>query len=238
MLQVLVVALEIFDLHRSMQDLFSCGMQKHSLVAACKLSQVWHVRSGPLTKDGTWALCIENTDSKPLDHQGSGSTQVSNTVNLINKTQGGSLYRTHSWLIVLVLQISRDLQATITLTQRRVPFNITLEFLVLLDELFLLLSLLCSICMSVIVSVAFVASSLSFMELCDFELENVCGMIQSSADSADWQRLSQVSEGPESDHSNMGRCRGNRSEILLGFILSASSLFLPFFFLNLVLMGG
>ncbi|OWK01644.1 MEP1B, partial [Cervus elaphus hippelaphus] len=51
------------------------------------------------------------------------------------------------------------------------------------------------------------SSSLSFMESCDFELGNVCGMIQSSADSADWQRLSQVSEGPESDHSNMGQCR-------------------------------
>lgn len=53
------------------------------------------------------------------------------------------------------------------------------------------------------------SSSLSFMESCDFELGNVCGMIQSSADSADWQRLSEVSEGPESDHSNMGRCRGS-----------------------------
>ncbi|KAM9676770.1 meprin A subunit beta isoform 1-T1 [Dama dama] len=53
------------------------------------------------------------------------------------------------------------------------------------------------------------SSSLSFMESCDFELGNVCGMIQSSADSADWQRLSQVSEGPESDHSNMGQCRGS-----------------------------
>ncbi|KAM9056273.1 meprin A subunit beta [Megaptera novaeangliae] len=53
------------------------------------------------------------------------------------------------------------------------------------------------------------SSSLSFMESCDFELENVCGMIQSSEDSADWQRVSQVPEGPESDHSNMGRCKGS-----------------------------
>lgn len=73
---------------------------------------------------------------------------------------------------------------------------------------------------------ALVASSLSFMESCDFELENVCGMIQSSEDSADWQRVSQVPEGPESDHSNMGRCKGNRSEILPDFTLSGSSLFL------------
>ncbi|XP_063133194.1 meprin A subunit beta isoform X2 [Rattus norvegicus] len=51
------------------------------------------------------------------------------------------------------------------------------------------------------------ASSLSFMDSCDFELENICGMIQSSQDSADWQRLSQVLSGPENDHSNMGQCK-------------------------------
>ncbi|NP_037315.1 meprin A subunit beta precursor [Rattus norvegicus] len=50
-------------------------------------------------------------------------------------------------------------------------------------------------------------SSLSFMDSCDFELENICGMIQSSQDSADWQRLSQVLSGPENDHSNMGQCK-------------------------------
>ena len=73
---------------------------------------------------------------------------------------------------------------------------------------------------------AFVASSLSFLDSCNFELENVCGMIQSSGDSADWQRTSQVPRGPESDHSNMGQCKGNRSEILLDFTLGGSSLFL------------
>ncbi|XP_045430541.1 meprin A subunit beta isoform X1 [Pipistrellus kuhlii] len=52
------------------------------------------------------------------------------------------------------------------------------------------------------------SSSLSFMDSCNFELENVCGMIQGSGDSADWQRLSQVPSGPESDHSNMGQCAG------------------------------
>ncbi|KAL6090544.1 hypothetical protein STEG23_024330, partial [Scotinomys teguina] len=50
-------------------------------------------------------------------------------------------------------------------------------------------------------------SSLSFMDSCDFELENICGMIQSSGDSADWQRVSQVLGGPENDHSNMGQCK-------------------------------
>ncbi|XP_006899629.1 PREDICTED: meprin A subunit beta [Elephantulus edwardii] len=52
-------------------------------------------------------------------------------------------------------------------------------------------------------------SSLSFMDTCDFELENVCGMIQSSEDSADWKRVSNVPQGPQSDHSNMGRCDGS-----------------------------
>ncbi|XP_053427816.1 meprin A subunit beta [Nycticebus coucang] len=53
------------------------------------------------------------------------------------------------------------------------------------------------------------SSSLSFMDSCNFELENVCGMIQSSGDSADWQRVSQVPRGPDSDHSNMGQCEGS-----------------------------
>ncbi|XP_054439786.1 meprin A subunit beta [Pteronotus mesoamericanus] len=53
------------------------------------------------------------------------------------------------------------------------------------------------------------SSSFSFMDSCDFELENVCGMIQSSGDNADWQRVPQVPAGPESDHSNMGQCKGS-----------------------------
>ncbi|XP_037009675.2 meprin A subunit beta [Artibeus jamaicensis] len=53
------------------------------------------------------------------------------------------------------------------------------------------------------------SSSLSFMDSCDFELENVCGMIQSSGDDADWQRVSQVPGGPDNDHSNLGQCTGS-----------------------------
>ncbi|VCX42393.1 unnamed protein product [Gulo gulo] len=52
-------------------------------------------------------------------------------------------------------------------------------------------------------------TSLSFMDSCNFELENVCGMIQSSDDNADWQWVSQVPTGPESDHSSMGQCKGS-----------------------------
>uniref|UniRef100_A0A8C0I9C5 Meprin A subunit n=1 Tax=Bubo bubo TaxID=30461 RepID=A0A8C0I9C5_BUBBB len=50
------------------------------------------------------------------------------------------------------------------------------------------------------------SSSLSFMDTCSFELENICGMIQSSDDNSDWQRLSQVPAGPNTDHTNMGEC--------------------------------
>ncbi|XP_073928214.1 meprin A subunit beta [Castor canadensis] len=53
------------------------------------------------------------------------------------------------------------------------------------------------------------SSSLTFMDSCNFELENVCGMIQSSEDDLDWQRVSQVSGGPENDHSIMGQCKGS-----------------------------
>ncbi|NXN28771.1 MEP1B protein, partial [Nycticryphes semicollaris] len=48
--------------------------------------------------------------------------------------------------------------------------------------------------------------SLSFMDSCSFELENICGMIQSSDDNSDWQRLSRVPAGPSTDHTNMGEC--------------------------------
>uniref|UniRef100_A0A8C6J991 Uncharacterized protein n=1 Tax=Melopsittacus undulatus TaxID=13146 RepID=A0A8C6J991_MELUD len=50
------------------------------------------------------------------------------------------------------------------------------------------------------------SSSLSFMDTCSFELENICGMIQSSDDNSDWQRLSHVPAGPYTDHTNMGEC--------------------------------
>ncbi|XP_010005196.1 PREDICTED: meprin A subunit beta [Chaetura pelagica] len=50
------------------------------------------------------------------------------------------------------------------------------------------------------------SSSLTFMDTCSFELENVCGMIQGSDDNSDWQRLSQVPAGPNTDHTNMGDC--------------------------------
>ncbi|XP_062987372.1 meprin A subunit beta [Elgaria multicarinata webbii] len=53
------------------------------------------------------------------------------------------------------------------------------------------------------------SSSLTFMETCSFESENVCGMIQSTEDKADWQRVTQVSSGPQSDHTYGGNCQGS-----------------------------
>ncbi|XP_061467299.1 meprin A subunit beta [Rhineura floridana] len=50
-------------------------------------------------------------------------------------------------------------------------------------------------------------SSLSFMETCSFESENVCGMIQSAEDNADWQRITHVSSGPQTDHTYVGICQ-------------------------------
>ncbi|VTJ62042.1 Hypothetical predicted protein [Marmota monax] len=53
------------------------------------------------------------------------------------------------------------------------------------------------------------SSSLSFMDSCNFELENICGMIQSSEDKTDWKRVSNVSGGPKTNYSNMGKCKGS-----------------------------
>uniref|UniRef100_H2ZV66 Endopeptidase-2 n=1 Tax=Latimeria chalumnae TaxID=7897 RepID=H2ZV66_LATCH len=55
----------------------------------------------------------------------------------------------------------------------------------------------------------FVASSLSFMDTCSFEFNNICGMIQGSSDTADWQHVLQVPAGPNTDHTNMGNCEAS-----------------------------
>lgn len=47
------------------------------------------------------------------------------------------------------------------------------------------------------------------METCSFEAENVCGMIQSSEDNAEWQHITEVSGGPKTDHTYAGKCQGN-----------------------------
>ncbi|XP_067308263.1 meprin A subunit beta [Pseudorasbora parva] len=53
-------------------------------------------------------------------------------------------------------------------------------------------------------------SSSTFLDSCNFELENICGMIQSheNASTASWQRVSKAAGGPDTDYTNMGRCDG------------------------------
>lgn len=56
----------------------------------------------------------------------------------------------------------------------------------------------------------FTASSSTFLDSCDFESENICGMIQSrgNEDNTNWQRVSKAAGGPDTDYTNMGRCDG------------------------------
>ncbi|MEQ2287052.1 hypothetical protein AMECASPLE_008542 [Ameca splendens] len=49
----------------------------------------------------------------------------------------------------------------------------------------------------------------TFLDSCDFERENICGMVQGHGDQADWVRVTNAGGGPETDYSNMGRCTGS-----------------------------
>ncbi|KAJ0058695.1 hypothetical protein NL108_000407, partial [Boleophthalmus pectinirostris] len=50
--------------------------------------------------------------------------------------------------------------------------------------------------------------ALTFLDSCDFERENICGMIQGAGDTADWRRVSSAAGGPTTDYSNLGKCTG------------------------------
>ncbi|XP_043990309.1 meprin A subunit beta [Gambusia affinis] len=49
----------------------------------------------------------------------------------------------------------------------------------------------------------------TFLDSCDFERENICGMIQGHGDKADWVRVTSAAGGPDTDYSNMGKCTGS-----------------------------
>ncbi|KAG7513543.1 meprin A subunit beta-like [Solea senegalensis] len=49
--------------------------------------------------------------------------------------------------------------------------------------------------------------SSTFVESCDFEEENICGMVQKLR-IAKWERRTSVSGGPQTDVTNMGQCQG------------------------------
>uniref|UniRef100_A0A672YM13 Metalloendopeptidase n=1 Tax=Sphaeramia orbicularis TaxID=375764 RepID=A0A672YM13_9TELE len=49
----------------------------------------------------------------------------------------------------------------------------------------------------------------TFLDSCDFERENICGMIQGPGDMNNWMRVSSAAGGPSTDYSNMGKCTGS-----------------------------
>ncbi|XP_051555974.1 meprin A subunit beta [Myxocyprinus asiaticus] len=51
-------------------------------------------------------------------------------------------------------------------------------------------------------------SSSTFLDFCDFESENICGMIQSheNTNKTNWQRVSKATGGPDTDYTYMGHC--------------------------------
>ncbi|KAM9323129.1 meprin A subunit beta-like [Pholidichthys leucotaenia] len=49
----------------------------------------------------------------------------------------------------------------------------------------------------------------TFLDSCDFERENICGMIQGQGAQVKWVRVAKADGGPETDYSNMGKCTGS-----------------------------
>ncbi|XP_044151340.1 LOW QUALITY PROTEIN: meprin A subunit beta-like [Bufo gargarizans] len=52
------------------------------------------------------------------------------------------------------------------------------------------------------------SSSLTFLDSCSFESDDICAMIQSTNDNTDWEYVSSVPEGPNTDHTHMGKSTG------------------------------
>ncbi|KAM8966885.1 meprin A subunit beta-like [Pelodytes ibericus] len=50
------------------------------------------------------------------------------------------------------------------------------------------------------------SSSLTFLDSCTFEYNNICGMVQGTGDNADWQHVLGIPTGPSDDHTNLGKC--------------------------------
>lgn len=60
------------------------------------------------------------------------------------------------------------------------------------------------------------AGGSTFLDSCDFERENICGMIQGQGDKADWVRVASVAGGPPTDYSNLGKCSGEYTQQVTG----------------------
>ncbi|XP_073439828.1 meprin A subunit beta-like isoform X1 [Dendrobates tinctorius] len=52
------------------------------------------------------------------------------------------------------------------------------------------------------------SSSITFLDSCSFESDDLCAMFQSSTDSSDWQHVGSVPEGPDTDHTYMEKKQG------------------------------
>ncbi|XP_059369053.1 meprin A subunit beta-like isoform X2 [Carassius carassius] len=48
----------------------------------------------------------------------------------------------------------------------------------------------------------------TFLDSCQFEEPNICGMIQGDGGNAKWARVQRVKGGPQTDYTNLGRCQG------------------------------
>ncbi|XP_059369045.1 meprin A subunit beta-like isoform X1 [Carassius carassius] len=47
-----------------------------------------------------------------------------------------------------------------------------------------------------------------FLDSCQFEEPNICGMIQGDGGNAKWARVQRVKDGPQTDYTNLGQCKG------------------------------
>lgn len=50
------------------------------------------------------------------------------------------------------------------------------------------------------------AQGSTFLDSCDFERENICGMVNGGE--VEWDRVTKAAAGPDTDYSNMGKCTG------------------------------
>ncbi|XP_041421584.1 meprin A subunit beta [Xenopus laevis] len=51
------------------------------------------------------------------------------------------------------------------------------------------------------------SSSITFMDTCTFEYNNICGMIQGTGDNGDWNHILHSADGPSNDHTHLGNCK-------------------------------
>lgn len=55
--------------------------------------------------------------------------------------------------------------------------------------------------------ISFAATTHTFLDHCDFEMANICGMIQGTRDDTDWVHEDNTQPG-QADHTLAGQCTG------------------------------